>query len=260
MKNETIQDLLADQAVFGLDEQELSELNAIFPEWQDNNSFELAASAISLTNLQIEEMPLHLRTKILNDAEKLFVPQAEELQKTFEFEPKKTNWHWLGWAVATFTSLALAFTLFFPRNVESPTPPTAKNPTATEKFQQLIASNQKLYKANWAAGNMKDLKDVSGDIVWSDEKQEGFMRFKGLPANDKAKETYQLWIFDETQDEKTPIDGGVFDIDANGEIVVPINAKLKVKNPKMFAITVEKPGGVVVSKREKIPVLAKIET
>lgn len=258
MNREKLQDLLADQAVFGLSEQELNELNAVFPEWQDDNSLDLTASKLSLANLELEEMPAHLQTKILNDAEKFFVPKEEELQKTFEFEPKKTNWHWLGWAVAAFTSLALIFTLIFPRNVQSPTPPQVKKETNAEKLQQLLASNQKLYKANWTAGNMKDLKDVSGEIAWSDEKQEGYMRFKNLPANDKAKECYQLWIFDETQDEKTPIDGGVFDIDANGEIIIPINAKLKVKNPKMFAITVEKAGGVVVSKREKIPVLAKI--
>ncbi len=258
MNNERLQDLLADQAVFGLDEQELRELQEVFPEWKDDNSFDLTASAISLTNLKIEELPTHLNAKILSNAENLFAPIESELQKTFEFEPKKSNWNWLGWAVATFACLALAFTLFFPRNVQ--TPQTSKIETPAEKLSQLIASDQKIYKANWTAGNMKDLKDISGDIVWSDEKQQGFMRFKGLPANDKAKECYQLWIFDETQDEKTPIDGGIFDIDVNGEIIVPINAKLKVKNPKLFAVTVEKVGGVVVSKREKIPVLAKIET
>jgi anti-sigma-K factor RskA len=259
MNNEKLKDLLADRAIFGLNEQESYELLTVFPESQNDNSFDLSASAISLTNLEIEEMPPHLRTKIFNDAKKLFYPKEEELQKTFAFEPKKTNWHWIGWAIASVSSLALAFTLFFPQDTVSPNPPIVNNPTVSEKFQQLIASSQKLYKANWTTGNIKDLKNVSGDVVWSDEKQEGFMRFINLPVNDKAKETYQLWIFDETQDEKTPIDGGVFDINENGEVVVQIDAKLKVKNPKMFAITVEKPGGVVVSKREKIPVLAKVE-
>jgi anti-sigma-K factor RskA len=103
------------------------------------------------------------------------------------------------------------------------------------------------------------LKNISGDIVWSDSKQAGYMRFHGLPVNDKSKETYQLWIFDETQDPKTPIDGGTFDVGQNGDIVIPINARLKVKSPQMFAVTIEKPGGVVVSKREKIVVLAKTQ-
>jgi hypothetical protein len=85
------------------------------------------------------------------------------------------------------------------------------------------------------------------------------MRFRGLPVNDVQKETYQLWIFDKTQDKATPIDGGTFDVTSDGEVVVPINAKLKAQEPVMFAVTVEKPGGVVVSKREKIVALAKVE-
>ena len=81
-----------------------------------------------------------------------------------------------------------------------------------------------------------------------------------MPANDPSKATYQLWIFDQTQDKATPIDGGTFDVDANGDVVVPINPRLHATKPEMFAVTMEKPGGVVVSKREKIAVLAKVET
>jgi hypothetical protein len=56
------------------------------------------------------------------------------------------------------------------------------------------------------------------------------------------------------------VDGGTFDVSATGEVVIPINAKLKAKSPEMFAVTMEKPGGVVVSKREKIVAVAKVET
>jgi len=38
---------------------------------------------------------------------------------------------------------------------------------------------------------------------------------------------------------------------------VPIKAKLPVGEPVLFAVTVEKPGSVVVSKRERIVVVAK---
>ena len=84
------------------------------------------------------------------------------------------------------------------------------------------------------------------------------MKFSGLPVNDKDKETYQLWIFDEAQGDETPVDGGVFDISKEGEVIVPIDAKIAVTGAKMFAVTVERPGGVVVSKREKIVALAKL--
>ena len=137
---------------------------------------------------------------------------------------------------------------------------TPKIKTPGEMREDLLRTTAGLIKANWVVGNVKELKDISGDVVWSDEKQVGYMRFKGLPTNDKAKETYQLWIFDKTQDKATPIDGGTFDVTADGEVIIPITAKLKASGPEMFAITMEKPGGVVVSKREKIAALAKVET
>lgn len=53
----------------------------------------------------------------------------------------------------------------------------------------------------------------------------------------------------------------MFDVDSEtGDVVVPITAKLKVNEPVLFAVTVEKPGGVVVSKRERIVVTAKPAT
>ena len=86
--------------------------------------------------------------------------------------------------------------------------------------------------------------------------QKGFMRFVGLAVNDPKQLQYQLWIFDKHRDQAFPVDGGVFDITPSGEVIVPISAKLPVGEPTLFAVTVEKPGGVVVSKRERIVVTA----
>jgi hypothetical protein len=55
-----------------------------------------------------------------------------------------------------------------------------------------------------------------------------------------------------------PVDGGVFEIPADGgEVVIPIEAKLPVGQPTLFAVTVEPPGGVVVSSRERIVLVAQ---
>jgi hypothetical protein len=93
-------------------------------------------------------------------------------------------------------------------------------------------------------------------IVWSPSTQRGFMRFVGLPPNDPAKTQYQLWIFDRQRDQAFPVDGGVFDVPSTGEVIVPITAKLRVGDATLFAVTVEHPGGVVVSRREHIVVTA----
>jgi anti-sigma-K factor RskA len=44
-----------------------------------------------------------------------------------------------------------------------------------------------------------------------------------------------------------PVDGGVFDVTSTGELIIPIHNRLPVSQPTAFAVTLEKPGGVVVS-------------
>jgi len=124
---------------------------------------------------------------------------------------------------------------------------------------QLIVSGLPLMQAPLGAGTMKDVQPV-GDVVWSDEMQKGYVRVTGLPKNDPQKETYQLWIVAENQNPKTPVDGGTFDVSAEGEVIIPINPKVKALNPQAFAITMEKPGGVPVSPQTKVAAIAKRET
>jgi anti-sigma-K factor RskA len=289
LEKEKMLDLLIVKATFGLSEQEAKELKELereFPELKNelsesSQSFELTAAAISMANLNASEsLPSHLQTKILADAEQFFASAKtessgseasetteEEYQKTFAFEPKRPGWSWLGWTVAALACIALAINLWTTR-LQKPTEIVGTNPTPTvtpltpeltltQKREQLLASAADKIQTNWAEAKPSG-NEISGDVVWSSQKQEGYIRFRGLPVNDPNKETYQLWIVDENQDEKTPVDGGVFDVNERGEVIIPINAKLKVQKPKMFAVTVEKPGGVVVSKLGKVVAIAKV--
>jgi anti-sigma-K factor RskA len=111
----------------------------------------------------------------------------------------------------------------------------------------------------WSSTADPASKAASGDVVWNASLQQGYMRFRGLAKNDPNVAQYQLWIFDKTRDDKYPVDGGVFDVDKEtGDVVVPIRPKIKVDDATLFAVTVERPGGVVVSKRERIVVTAKV--
>ena len=234
-------------------------------------SLEITAAAISMVGLTDDEpMPSHLLSKISANADKQFGKLGMDADSpwppSYEAEKPSRSWFgWFGWVAAAAACVALAVNIYITRTqppvevVLTPPVETPRTLTPVEQRDAFLASTTGLVSANWAAGNVKELKEISGDVVWSDEKQAGFMRFRGLPANDITKETYQLWIFDKTQDKATPIDGGVFDVAANGEVVIPINAKLNAREPGMFAITIEKPGGVVVSKREKIAALATVE-
>ena len=286
-KKERLFELLADQSMVGLDEKELMELKQLkiqFPDWENDLSFELAAAAIGFTNLDTNKIvPASLRARILADADKFFnpteeprevrsfaprkdvsSPATETVGSIVEVEPNRPIWQWLGWAVAAAACVALAFNLWLtrvqptteivkqPENIQTPTPKLSE----AQERDQFIASATDVVKKDWKSPI--DEQKILGDIVWSNSQQKGYVRFRGLPTNNPTKECYQLWIVDETQDKKTPISGGVFDIAENGEIVIPIDAQLEIKKPVMFAVTKEKPGGVVVSKETEFIAIAKV--
>jgi anti-sigma-K factor RskA len=125
-----------------------------------------------------------------------------------------------------------------------------------EQRAELLASAKDVVRLDWKPAKDASGASASGDVVWSPSEQRGYMRLLGLAANDPRVAQYQLWIFDKGRDARYPVDGGVFDVAAGGEVVVPIAAKLHVDAPTLFAVTVERPGGVVVSDRKRIAVLA----
>jgi hypothetical protein len=99
---------------------------------------------------------------------------------------------------------------------------------------------------------------VSGDVVWDNSKQVGFLTFTGLEPNDSLRHQYQLWIVDATRDDRYPVDGGVFDVPATtSPVVIPVRATVPVREPLAFVVTVEKPGGAVVSGRERVVAVAR---
>ena len=140
----------------------------------------------------------------------------------------------------------------------APSPTTVASISPAELREKLLAAEGSS-RAEWTPTKDPLGKAATGEVVWNQEQQKGTMRFKGLAKNDPTRTQYQLWIFDKARDEKYPVDGGVFDVDSDtGDVVVPIRATLAVNAPVLFAVTLEKPGGVVVSKREHIVVTAKM--
>ncbi len=143
-----------------------------------------------------------------------------------------------------------------------------RSPTIDERLAVLEAKPG-IVRTSWAGLDDAGFSDsphaydreLSGEVIWDPDTNEGYMVFEGLGANDPGEFQYQLWIFDaerRTGDlprfgegilSQRPVDGGVFDAQ-DGRIVVPIDAKLPVGQAAIFAITVEPPGGVVVSDRD----------
>ncbi|MEM7350866.1 MAG: anti-sigma factor [Acidobacteriota bacterium] len=274
VSEQRVYDLLIDRATVGLGAADGRELDALLERYPevDAESFELAAAAIDLAySVPDEPLPAALQQQVRLQAEEYFAtpptaesPVAEVVdlaeQRSAEARPSGETTRWFGWlAAAAVLAVALVSQNMQRSATEADSPFVQAAPkTASERRDALLAQGGELIRLDWTATEDPAAQVASGDVVWSPANQTGFMRFVGLPVNDPSVEQYQLWIFDAEQDDRFPVDGGVFDVAADGEVVVPIVAKLRVVQPTLFAITIEKPGGVVVSSRERLPLLAQV--
>jgi len=262
-------ELLADRAVGELAAEDAPKLEAMLAEQPslDDDSMDLAAAAVDLAMMDAlddeEPLPAHLRQSLKVRAEAFNADKANVAafsdwqKKEPEPQPKPTASttavSWLGWLAAAIL-LAIGLAGWWPELA----PTSAPELTLAEQRANLLATAPDAVELSWSATEDPTSTDGGGTVVWSDALQKGYMTFSGLKANNPNEEQYQLWIFGKGRDDRFPVDGGVFDVPAGAtEVIVPIDAKLFVKKPQLFAITVEKPGGVVVSSRERITLLAK---
>lgn len=221
----------------------------------DDDSFDRAAAAVALATIPAEPLPAALADAILADAPRGAAPPAGF------GSPRRARSGWVGWAAAAACLLVAGAAWLRPAEVKVTerlvvqAPPPEPPPAA--RRDALLREAADARTVAWAATADPASRGASGDVVWSGARQAGFMRIRGLRPNDRAREQYQLWVFDASRDERHPVDGGVFDV-VGDEVVVPIHAAVAVDRPTLFAVTVERPGGVVVSKRERIVLAAAV--
>lgn len=280
LDNDRLVELLVQRAIDGTlnadERMQLKQLLAQGP-YRDSDQIDQTAAALLIAGTGDDEpLPATLRNKLLLQADAFSAaaprsvvtnisptqraqsapkvaafPVSGRAKRTMQLPPAKIAWF------AAAASVLLAIAGWWPRMTGGPEQ-TARTLTVQEKREQL-AAKPAVVKRDWTATAEAAGQDAEGDVVWDPESQTGYIRFSGLAPNDPRKQQYQLWIFDAARGDKYPVDGGVFDIPAaGGEVVVPIQARLPVRDAAMFAVTLERAGGVVVSEREHIVVLAKV--
>jgi hypothetical protein len=284
--DEAMVDLLVKQVTEGLSPAEQRELDVMDSELASAylRDLERAAAAVALAGSTGEApLPAALSARIAQQAAGHFASAskvadlggartaaAEKAHVRQSLAPSAApalaaRYGGYGWLAA---AACLVLAIFGWQRSPSPLPPVAVTPapvmvpvprppppTAAEERAALLAKTDSL-KIPLGATKDPAAAGVTGDVVWDPATQRGFLHFAGLAPNDPAMHQYQIWIFDAGRDKRYPVDGGVFDVPANAsEVVIPIRASLMVSKPAAFAVTLEKPGGVVVSGREHVVAL-----
>ncbi len=251
---ERFDELLAARAVGDIDAAETAELSALLAAHGDDESFDALAASLDAALAPVEDAPSAVVSSLRESAARFVrTPDADVVPDVApdvigRVAPTSSGFGGaaLGWLAAA-ACLLLAVLAWMP---SGPAP-------AAFGFDEVAAAPGAL-----SVGLSADLagEQPIGELVWDAAGQRGVMRFDGLAVNDPSVEQYQLWIFDGSREEfvespleiRHPVDGGVFDIGVDGVVEVPIDAKIPVGRPVLFAVTIEPPGGVVVSDRSRI--------
>lgn len=248
-----LDELQADRALWGLDPQDQAELELALQRvgTTADSSWEHSA-AVTLRALQLDE-PGPPSERLIESLRRA-APLPRSLPRSRQL-PRLRAMHGRRGVVITLLAAAILVTSVLPwlfGTFESA-------PPAELRRALLEASTTSVWR--WQDGPAAGAETrVAGDVVWDGASQRGYLRFGNLPVNDPSRRQYQLWIFDARRKAAHPVDGGVFDIsNSGGEVVIPINPKIVVHEAQAFVITAEVPGGVVVSEREHVVVLAKPE-
>ncbi len=157
--------------------------------------------------------------------------------------------HRMGWLAAA-AAIALAAVAWWPR-VAGVTDPLSPAELRTALIQSDSDAMTLVLDPSEEPG-AQGYQGVVAEVVWSQSRQEGYLRVRGLPASDFAQSQYQLWITDSTRDDRYPVSGGVFDISlasadpVTGEVIIPIKPGVAVGRATAFALTLERAGGAVV--------------
>jgi Anti-sigma-K factor rskA len=286
--DEAMVDLLVKQVTEGLSPAEQRALDVMDSELASAylRDLERAAAAVTLAGSSgAEPLPAALSARIAQQAAEHFASAgnvadlgtaraaaAEKAQVHQSLAPspapaRASRYGGYGWLAAAACLVLAIFgwersppplptiAVVAPAPVIVPPPAQPVPPTAAEERAALLAKTDSL-KIPLGATKDPAAAGVTGDVVWDPVTQRGFLHFTGLSANDPAVHQYQIWIFDAGRDKRYPVDGGVFDVPANaGEVIIPIRAALMVRKPAAFAVTLEKPGGAVVSGREHVVAL-----
>lgn len=254
-----LRDLLADRSLGALDAADMAELQNLIASGgqQEAEAFErdIAVLASAMHTPPTTRMPREARERLAVAGERLIVNTSSAKS------PRSLlgTFGWLAAAAAVLVAVIGWWPRLFPATQPSLSP------------SQIVDAFNRAYPEDAHDVPMNTLKDdtLAADAkavaVWSQVANRGFVKIKGLAANDPKKFQYQFWIFDGTRPAETPVSAAVFDISqavydaSTGEYIIPINPAVRINKPAAIAVTVEQPGGVVVPKKDRVVFLKEIK-
>lgn len=119
--------------------------------------------------------------------------------------------------------------------------------TLEQLREHLLASDPQIMHLELKSDGVVEVAEIGsswGDIVWSTDRQLGFLRLPCPTRSDQDALQYQIWILGNDVSGDEMIHGGSFPVDAcSGEIIVPIQVDQFVQRPRLFVVSVDSDRG-----------------
>ena len=187
------EELDAGRAFGDLSSEEFNEWQQLAPQFLNSQevSFDYLLTELELDKTSSTPLPSSLTQKLGETTDQFISGDNKDSddQKVTPFVS------WLGWGIAACLAVLLLL---------GPSEP--KVATVAEKFEVLKESSGSMLLEFAPASD--PYAKVEGEVIWNDERQEGYMSLINLAANNPKENQYQLWIVDPERDE-LPVDGGV---------------------------------------------------
>lgn len=161
---------------------------------------------------------------------------------TFQVTPKYKLpiWFWIVFIFAVIFTLVSASLYITKHTRLSVAAKQDQTPLIQQRDKLLNVSD--ILQSNWLKTLNPQMKKVQGDLLWSGQQQQGFMRFFNLPIL-SSTQYYRLWIYDLEYSLDEPISAARFKADPHirKEFLVEILPEKTVKKPYKFVLKLETP-------------------
>jgi hypothetical protein len=250
-------ELRADHALGAVDASDRAELGALARERQDE-SYDLAAAAAALAFgiRATTPLPEHLAKKVMAGADAYLdanldpaAPRADAgsisksttaagaqvivmpLASGEERRERVDYARWGGWVAAAACLVIAVMQGIAPRGS------AAGNPAQSTRVALVAGSD--------ASGTV-----ASGELAWVASDERGTLRVRGLAPSAPGEE-YEAWIVDSTRDGEVAVPLGHFAA-GGSETVLDVRSPVQIAAARRLVVTVERAGGVLVSKRSRV--------
>lgn len=149
---------------------------------------------------------------------------------------KKASFKW--WMLALLLLMTLVVTMPYGYSFYQKSMIAKNNQNSVQNTLDQLLANGNTEEYSWMRTLNPKAKRIEGGVIWSQDKQQGIMKFKNLPAISKTQQ-YHFWVYD--RETNQAVSSAIFQqrpFDPNSRLV-EFKPEKPIKSPYKFILSLE---------------------